>query len=151
VLSQTCEYALRAATYVAHHAGDQPVLAKDIAENTNVPLKYLQKVLRDLVRVGVLVSARGIGGGFQLSRPPAQVFLADVLTPFEDLTQQMSCPFGNPECGGSNPCPVHERWSRVVQAYRNFLETTTLGQLVKKKPFVARKRSASRWGKRRSR
>jgi len=148
VLSQTCEYALRATTFIAHHAGEEPVLAKDVAEYTDVPLKYLQKILRDLVRVGVLVSARGIGGGFQLSRPPAQVYLVDVLRPFEDTSQQMSCPFGNPECGGSNPCPVHERWSRVVRAYRTFLETTTLGQLVRKKPFVARKRRASQWRRR---
>jgi Rrf2 family iron-sulfur cluster assembly transcriptional regulator len=149
VLSQTCEYALRAATYIAHNAGDQPVLAKDIAEQTSVPLKYLQKVLRDLVRVGVLDSARGIGGGFQLARPAEQVLLADVLTPFEDLTQQMSCPFGNPDCGGKRVCPVHDRWSRVVKAYRGFLQTTTLGQLTKKEPFLAKKQGAGRWRKRR--
>lgn len=147
MLSQTSEYALRAATYIAHHDADEPVLAKDIAENTGVPLKYLQKVLRDLVRTGLLASARGIGGGFQLSRPPAKVRLADILAPFEDVTQKMSCPFGNPDCGGSNPCPVHNRWKRVVDCYRAFLQTTTLGHLIKDKPFVLRRptrRSLSR-------
>lgn len=139
MLSQTCEYALRAATHIAHHDEDRPVLAKDIAEQTGVPLKYLQKILRDLVRTGILVSARGIGGGFRLSRPPAKVFLADVLAPFDDATQKMSCPFGNPECGGSNPCPVHYRWKRVVDAYRGFLQTTNLGHLIKDGPFVLRK------------
>ncbi len=140
MLSQTCEYALRAATYIAHHDEDEPVLAKDIAENTNVPLKYLQKILRDLVRNGLLVSARGIGGGFRLSRQPAKVHLVDILSPFDDATQKMSCPFGNPECGGSNPCPVHNRWKRVVESYRTFLQTTTLGHLIKEKPFVLRKK-----------
>jgi Rrf2 family iron-sulfur cluster assembly transcriptional regulator len=141
VLSQTCEYALRAATYIARHGEDDPVLAKEIAENTRVPLKYLQKVLRDLVRGGVLVSARGIGGGFRLSRPPAKVRLAEVLAPFDDAGHRLSCPFGNPACGGSNPCPVHNKWKRVVECYSSFLEHTTLGHLISGEPFVPGKRS----------
>jgi Rrf2 family protein len=150
-LSQTCEYALRAATYIAHHDEDEPVLAKDIAAKTNVPLKYLQKILRDLVRTGLLASARGIGGGFRLSRPPAKVFLADILVPFDDTTQRMSCPFGNPHCGESDPCPVHNRWKRVVESYRTFLLTTTLGHLIKDKPFVLRKTARRPRGRPRSR
>ena len=66
MLSQTCEYALRAITYIAQNEVDGSVLAREIASATSVPLKYLQKILRDLVRAGMLTSVRGIGGGFRL-------------------------------------------------------------------------------------
>lgn len=130
MLSQTCEYALRAMTYIAQHGDGRHVLAKEIAGDTAVPLKYLQKILRDLVRAGVLHSSRGIGGGFRLSRPARHLRLADVVGPFDDTLRRPTCPFGNPLCGKANPCPVHRRWSRVVESYTGFLERTTLHHLV---------------------
>jgi Rrf2 family protein len=139
LLSQTCEYALRAVVCIAERGEDQPVLAKDIARRTDVPLKYLQKVLRDLVHVGLLTSSRGIGGGFQLRLPARKVRLADVMAPFDDVLQRTNCPFGNPDCGVANPCPVHDRWSGVVNRYKAFLETTSVADLVAK-PQKKRKR-----------
>ena len=132
VLSQTCEYALRAATYIAQHADEGPVLAKAISEETGAPLKYLQKMLSELVHAGVLQSARGIGGGFRLNRAPSKVKLADVLAPFDDTLRRTTCPFGNQHCGDPRfpACPAHHRWSEVVEAYRDFLHTTTLRDLV---------------------
>ncbi len=130
MLSQTCEYALRAVTYIGQHGHDGPVLAKVIAEHSGIPLRYLQKVLRDLVRSGVLASSRGIGGGFRLGRDAKDIRLADVLAPFDDILPRTACPFGNPECGVSNPCPIHDRWLGVVTVYKAFLETTTIGDLI---------------------
>jgi Rrf2 family protein len=127
--SQTCEYALRAITYLARQ-GDAPVLTKDIADSMHIPHQYLQKILRELVRKGVLTSARGVGGGFRLSRPAAKIRLAEVIEPFDDLMRRTSCPFGNPLCGQSNPCPVHDRWGQVVGAYQAFLASTTVRDLV---------------------
>lgn len=128
--SQTCEYALRAVTHLGRCGRDQPVLARDIADTMNIPHQYLQKVLRELVRYDVLTSTRGIGGGFQLNRPAEKLSLADVIEPFDDIKRRSTCPFGRPDCGKKNPCPVHERWSGVMTAYRDFLETTTVADLV---------------------
>ena len=132
MLSQTCEYALRAAAYIAEHAENGPVLARHIAAETNVPLKYLQKMLSELVRTGVLTSTRGIGGGFRLERPASEVMLTEVLAPFDDTMHRTTCPFGNEHCGEEEftPCPAHERWIKVVDAYKVFLQTTTLRDLV---------------------
>ena len=143
MLSQTCKYALRAITYVVDHLDEGPALAKDIAEEADVPLRYLQKIMRDLVRSGVLHSTRGIGGGFRLSKPPERIHLIDVLAPFDDSLQKTMCPFGNIECGVRNLCPVHERWSEVVEAYRNFLDTTTLAHLAGHKPGKPKARRKS--------
>jgi len=132
LLSQTCEYALRAAAYIAEHAENRPALARNIAAETHVPLKYLQKMLSELVRTQVLTSTRGIGGGFRLDRPASEVLLAEVLAPFDDTMNRTTCPFGNEHCGDDSfpSCPAHERWSKVVEAYKVFLQTTTLHDLV---------------------
>ncbi len=131
MFSQTCEYAIRAATYIAIRSDDGLLLAKDIAEHTHVPPKYLQKVLRDLVKGGVLTSSRGIGGGFKLSRSPRSICLADVVAPFNDEARVTACPFGNLQCGDAEPCPAHDRWLRVLSAYDKFLKSTTLAQLMR--------------------
>jgi Rrf2 family iron-sulfur cluster assembly transcriptional regulator len=115
--------------YVVHKSADGPVLAKDIASTMNVPLQYLHKILRELVRSGVLTSARGVGGGFRLGRAPADITLAEVVGPFEDLFERTTCPFGNEQCGMSDPCPLHDQWKEVVTKYKHFLATTSLEQL----------------------
>ncbi len=132
MLSQTGEYALRAVAFIAQHAEKAPVPARHIATEAAVPHEYLQKLLTELVRDGVLASTRGIGGGFRLGKPAEQLRLVDVIAPFDDVTQRTQCPFGNPKCGEENPCPVHDRWSDVVSTYRGFLESTTVADLVRK-------------------
>lgn len=130
MLSRTSEYALRAVVFIFHHSrDDQPVLAKDVATQAQVPLKYLQKILRQLVHNGVLRSVRGLHGGYVLAQTPQQIHLWDVLAPFEPSLRGSACPFGNLQCGVANPCPIHHQWEPIVAAYRHFLESTTLGDL----------------------
>lgn len=131
LLNQTCEYALRAATYIAQCQANGAVQARQIAEHTQVPQQYLQKVLTDLARANILSSTRGIGGGFRLKRPPQQIRLADIIGRFDDISSHTECPFGNPQCGIANPCPIHDRWCIVVAAYASFLENTTLADLIR--------------------
>ena len=130
MLTQTCEYALRAVTYIAQHAGEGAVLARDIATATKVPYDYLQKLLTELVKNRLLASTRGIGGGFRLAKPAGKIRLLDVIRPFDDVMQRSLCPFGNTDCGKRYPCPLHDRWGVVVETYRSFLETTTVADLV---------------------
>src|SRR5262245_2515009 len=114
MLSKTTEYALRAVTVIARADGEAPVLAKDIAGEVHIPEKYLSKVLRDLVRTGILSSTRGIGGGFKLRRDPAAIKLIEVIRPFEDVLAARRCPFGNARCSDDRPCAIHEQWKPVM-------------------------------------
>lgn len=91
-ISQKGLYALQALIVLARHypAGDA-VKIRDIARQEQLPEKFLEAILRDLKRVRVVVSIRGAHGGYQLQRPPDQIFLGDVLrridgplAPFED-------------------------------------------------------------------
>lgn len=117
-------------TVIARAKPGQPVLARDIATDMQISHQYLQKVLRGLVLSGILNSTRGIGGGFQLAKAASSIRLSEIIGVFDDTAARTRCPFGNPGCGHSQPCPVHHRWTRVVAVYKEFLETTTLQNLV---------------------
>lgn len=91
-ISQKGLYALQALIVLARqYPGGGAVRIRDIAEQEQLPEKFLEAILRDLKRARVVVSIRGAHGGYQLQRPPDQIFLGDVLrridgplAPFED-------------------------------------------------------------------
>lgn len=143
MLSLTSEYALRAMIHLAQHVEEWPIPGKLIAEQAEIPPKYLSKVLGDLVRARVLASSRGIGGGFRMVRPPKKVSLMDVLRPFEQF-EHRRCPFGNKECGEDEPCLAHDRWKRVLEAKQGFLRKTSVYDVAVRQP----KRKRPKTGKR---
>jgi Rrf2 family iron-sulfur cluster assembly transcriptional regulator len=143
MLSMTAQYALRAFVYIAGQNGDQPVLAREIAAHTGVPLHYLSRILRDAVRAGLLESARGVGGGFRLTRPANRIKLYDVLSPFDDVLDRSRCPFGQPRCNDQSPCGFHEYWKPIKTAYLKMLEETTLGNVPIEGLMSSRKKSRS--------
>lgn len=90
-ISQKGLYALQALTALARHFPGDPVRTREIAQEEQLPEKFLEAILRDLKRMRVVVSVRGANGGYQLQRPPDQIFLGEVmrridgpLAPFED-------------------------------------------------------------------
>lgn len=91
-ISQKGLYALQALIVLARrYPSGEAVRIRDIAQEEQLPEKFLEAILRDLKRVRVVVSIRGANGGYQLQRPPDQIFLGDVLrridgplAPFED-------------------------------------------------------------------
>lgn len=133
MLSITGEYALRAMVYLARNADACPIPGPRIAEAAGVPRKYLSAILADLVRAGLLEGSRGKTGGFQLTRCPQAVSLAEVVAPFEPINaNRKSCPFGNRICSDVDPCSAHERWKEVNSAFTRFLEDTTLQDVAAK-------------------
>nr|NIP61150.1 Rrf2 family transcriptional regulator [Gemmatimonadota bacterium]NIR77653.1 Rrf2 family transcriptional regulator [Gemmatimonadota bacterium]NIT86195.1 Rrf2 family transcriptional regulator [Gemmatimonadota bacterium]NIU30020.1 Rrf2 family transcriptional regulator [Gemmatimonadota bacterium]NIU34984.1 Rrf2 family transcriptional regulator [Gemmatimonadota bacterium] len=83
MLSQTAEYALRAALHLARHHEDAPIRVDDVARSLNVPRNYLSKILHELGKEGVLESTRGPKGGFRLAEPPNEIFLARIVGRFD--------------------------------------------------------------------
>jgi Rrf2 family iron-sulfur cluster assembly transcriptional regulator len=131
VLSQTSEYALRAVLYLADRATDQPSSVDDIAEALGAPRNYLSKILHRLAQDGVLVSARGKGGGFRLGCDPDRLTLADVLAPFDPDTGERRCLLGRPQCSDRNPCPAHHQWKSVSERVSAFFRERTVGELIR--------------------
>jgi Rrf2 family nitric oxide-sensitive transcriptional repressor len=101
-----------------------------MATATGIPANYLSKILHQLGRSGVVVSERGRAGGFRLAAPPSTVLLASVVAPFEPQVQRTRCLLGLPQCSDSNPCGAHERWRAIKEATLQFLNETTLADVI---------------------
>lgn len=127
MISRTSEYALQAVIHLAQHVDDWPIPGRKIAEETGVPRQYLAAILGDLVRVGVLESSPGKGGGFRLARPAKEIQLAEVFASFEPiLSDRRPCPFGQEICSDDDPCAGHDQWKRVRGTYERFLEKNSI-------------------------
>lgn len=130
MLSQTAEYALRAAVWLAEHP-QGPVRVGDLAHALRVPQNYLSKTLHQLARAGVLASTRGKHGGFQLARRPAAIRLLEIVQPFEPLTDRRTCVLGRAVCSDAAPCQAHDRWKQVMSTTTAFFGETTLADLIR--------------------
>lgn len=128
-LNGTAQNALRAVLHIAEHAADGPVRVDDIAASLGSPRNYLSKTLHVLARAGVLRSARGPKGGFQLVDSPDRLTLARVVRPFEPAGERR-CLVGRTNCGDAHPCMAHQRWSRVAAAVEDFFGQTTVADLL---------------------
>jgi Rrf2 family protein len=101
-----------------------------LAEATGSPRNYLGKLLLLLSRRGLVESQKGLRGGFRLARDPGAISLFDVIASIEDVARWKECAFGGKACSDATPCPVHERWGHVRDAYMTFLSDTSVAQLV---------------------
>ncbi|HEX2781919.1 MAG TPA: Rrf2 family transcriptional regulator [Gemmatimonadaceae bacterium] len=127
LLPQTAEYALRAVLHIASHEG--PARVGQIASAIDVPQNYLSKTLNQLVRVGVLTSARGPAGGFQLALPPDALTLERIVSAFSGMRARR-CLLGMGTCGEVPHCAAHVRWSPVGTQVSDFFARTTVADLL---------------------
>jgi Rrf2 family protein len=140
--SSACEYAIRALTYMAGFPPGTRRLARDVAAHERVPGPFLGKVFQTLVRVDILASNKGPGGGFSLARDPAKVTLFDIYQAIDGTTYLEGCAVGLARCSDETPCPLHERWKPVRERIRQYLQSTTLADMAeatkKKRAILAR-------------
>ena len=132
MLSRSSQYALQALIEIAHREVNGPVSRDLIAAKTELPSKFLSKLLSDLVRAEILDSRRGPGGGFVLTRPAEEIALFDIVSLYERFTQKR-CPFGNQECSDAHPCLAHPHWKQVLQTREAFFRTMTLADIASDK------------------
>lgn len=128
MLSQTVEYALRAATYLAS-VPEQSRTVDQIAEKTHVPVAYLSKVLQQLVREGILTSRRGTGGGFTLARGPEKVRILEIVQAVDPIQRITTCPLGL-AAHGRRLCPLHRRLDNALAEMEKAFAASTLAEIL---------------------
>ena len=106
MISQTSEYALRAALYLAARPEDSPASAHEIADSVRVPVGYLQKIMRMMAKNGILLAQRGTNGGFSLAKTPAAISILDILKASDTEIKRITrCPLGIE--GHTHFCSLH--------------------------------------------
>lgn len=128
-VSARCDYAVRAMLVVAADP-DHLVKASTLANAQDIPLAFLQGILLDLRRAGLLHSHRGIVGGYALSRPPEEISVGDVLRAMSgSLTTVRGLPADVATYHGV-ATGLTDVWLAVHAAIESVVDRTTLADLL---------------------
>ena len=132
IYSTGCEYGIRALMNMVGQgpAGRFLLLRKIIGED-DLPSHFVGKILQTLVREGILLSAKGRGGGFALQRPPEKIVLRQIVDALDGPERLNRCVLGFSPCDNSQPCPQHDDWVEVREQIERMLDRTTLADLVR--------------------
>lgn len=91
MLSMKTQYAFKALMYMAQQENQRPILIAEIAEKKTIPLKFLENILLQLKKAGILDSKKGKGGGYLFLKNPADVRLATIMRLMDGPISLLPC------------------------------------------------------------
>jgi Rrf2 family protein len=128
-LSKKADYALIAMKHLALNAGAPSTSAREIAEQYDIPIELLAKVLQRLVRTGLLVSTQGTRGGYTLSRPSKAISVAEVIQAIDGPLTVTACSTENHDCEQYSKCSVRDPLWQIRERIATALGTVTLFEM----------------------
>jgi Rrf2 family cysteine metabolism transcriptional repressor len=133
-LSTKGEYASRAMLELAFHYESKPLHIRDISKAQSIPQRFLEQILLQLKRAGYLRSRKGPDGGYYLSRPPADINIAEVIRVMDGPLAPIDCVSvtAHEVCPHEKTCSLKWLWKEVRDAVAEILERTTLEDLVQR-------------------
>ncbi len=133
IFSKTFGYALRGILYVAVKGENNGMIQlNEIAEKLGVPRHFLGKVMKRIVKEGILNSLKGPYGGFSVNEVTLQTSLIKLVEITGETDKFDSCVLRLRKCNSKNPCPVHHQVLSLKQQWHLLLAGTTVGELIKK-------------------
>jgi len=147
MLSKKCKYAIHALVHMAKDPSHK-FLIKDISDACAIPKKFLETILLDLKRAGILGSKQGKGGGYLLRRAPAEVNLAEIVRLFDGAIAAVPCATFKfyescEECEDEETCSVRYAFMQVRNATVEMLKGDTLEDMVKTEAKLRAKKKKS--------
>ena len=131
-ISTKGRYALRLMLDLAIQPGDSAVPLRDVAERQEISDKYLEQIVTQLARGGLVRSVRGAGGGYLLTRTPEEYTVGEILRQLECNLAPVSCVSGGSCCGRADRCVTLEVWQQIQDAVDSVVDNITLADLVKR-------------------
>jgi Rrf2 family protein len=133
VLTQKSRYALRSLLYLVEEAGGTPVQLARIAETQNIPPKYLELIMLDLKKAGLVKSLRGPRGGYQITREPAEISFGDIVRALEGPIALVSCASVNfyapcGDCHDEETCAIRRAFAIIRDRTTEILDGISLAE-----------------------
>jgi Rrf2 family iron-sulfur cluster assembly transcriptional regulator len=124
-------YALRAMVDLARHSDDGPVARRDIAARQDISADYVAQLFRPLQEAGLVEGVKGPGGGYRLTRDPAEIRVRDVVEAVEGPVSLAPCRERkkHERCSHAEWCATRGLWDRLSRAMRDMLDAYTLQDL----------------------
>lgn len=129
-LSKKADYALMAMKHLAQNGGGAPsTSAREIAEQYDIPIELMAKVLQRLVRTGLLVSTQGTRGGYALSRASAGITVADVIEAIDGPFTVTACSTEKNDCEQYGKCSIRDPLWQIRERIVAALGTVTIAEI----------------------
>ncbi len=131
LISTRGRYALRVMIDLAEHRSGDYVPLKVIARRQEISEKYLETIIKLLVRAGLLCGLRGKGGGYRLTREPEQYTVGTVLRLTEESLAPVSCLIpDSAACPRASECSTLPMWQGLSRVINQYLDGITIADLV---------------------
>lgn len=132
LISTKGRYSLRVMIDLAEHQADGYIPLKTIAERQGISEKYLESIIKLLVKAKILTGLRGKGGGYQLTRPPEQYTVGDILRLTEESLAPVLCLEENADvCPRMAACRTLSLWQGLDAVIRTYLDNITIAELMR--------------------
>lgn len=133
-ISTKGRYALRLMLDLALHSEGIAVPLRDVAQRQEISDKYLEQIVTQLSRAGLVRSVRGAGGGYLLTREPEEYTVGEILRVLEGDLAPVSCASGGDacQCSRSDRCVTVEVWQAIQTAVAGVVDHLTLADLVER-------------------
>jgi len=140
MLSKKAQYAFRALTHLVEKYNQGPVLISEISRKKKIPLKFLENILLELKKEGILESKKGKGGGYYIKKNPARIPVASVIRIVDGPIAMLPCVslYFYQKCKNCDEkrCGLHDIMELVRDATLNVLEHKNLQDLVDKPVLI---------------
>ena len=131
LISTKGRYALRVMIDLAEHRSGEFISLKEIAQRQEISEKYLESIIRMLVKAKAVESLRGKGGGYRLTKKPEQYTVGEILRLTEGSLAPVACLDGDCKgCSRSDECPTLDVWKNLDKLINDYLDGVTLDQIV---------------------
>lgn len=136
-LSKKADYALMAMKHLAMRPDAASASAREIAEQYDIPIELMAKVLQRLARRGLLTSHQGTHGGYRLSKPSQAISVADIIQAIDGPVTVTACSTEDENCGQFAKCSVRDPLWRIKDRILSALATCSLQEVASETPLAA--------------
>ncbi len=131
MLSQRTRYALRALLHMVAQGDDRCIHVTELAHTQSIPRKFLELIMSDLKRIGLVTSKRGRSGGYILARPASDIMFAEVIRAMDGPIALVPCASKNfysrcEDCHDEETCAIRKVMAEVRNSALAILENTSL-------------------------
>ena len=132
MITREADYAMRTVLYLAREqAKETAVSTAVLAEEMEVPFRFLRRIVRTLVDAGIVASQRGKGGGIQLARPKEEISLLQIIEAVDPKNIKFNtCLTADGTCSRSHECAVHPELSKLQAVIEQHLGQITMDKIV---------------------
>lgn len=129
-ISKLADYGTVVMVYLARHA-QQLCNARDIALHTHLAVPTVSKILKRLAGAGLLISVRGVSGGYRLQRAALEISVAQIIYALEEHRGFTECSLQPNDCSLQSVCTIQGNWRLISQAIERSLDSVSLEALAK--------------------